>query len=161
MADFSLVLHHGYMADGGAAMPAWERMTEEQSGRWAEVLDGVAGMLPSGAVSVVVDGGRNPGMFADRLAARLHAAGRRCARLAGADAGIVARASGTVTLADGPRLRARSLAGGWDVVVWLRTSRAADGDGEHGADIVIDLHDATWPVIRHVALPLAGRGKWH
>jgi SAM-dependent methyltransferase len=25
------------------------------------------------------------------------------------------------------------------------------GDGEHGADIVIDYHDPSWPVIRHVA----------
>jgi hypothetical protein len=38
------------------AVPAWDAMTEEQTGRWTELLDGVAGLLPSGAARVVVDG---------------------------------------------------------------------------------------------------------
>jgi hypothetical protein len=71
----------------------------------------------------------------------------------------------TVRLAEGPGWReARS----WDVVIWLRTAdsgRVASGPGgqavEDGADIVIDMHDPDWPVIRRVAAPLAGRGPWY
>src|SRR5262245_44468397 len=138
------------MTEGGrVAVAAWEEMTTEQSGRWREMLDGVAGMIPRGAVCAVVDGGRGPDVFADRLAERLRASRRRCVRPAGAGSEAVRRAPGTVTLAAGGHLRGRPPGGGWDVVVWLRTPQAADGDGEHGADIVIDLHDAGWPVIRH------------
>ena len=32
---------------------------------------------------------------------------------------------------------------------------------EERADIVIDLHDVHWPVIRRVAAPLAARGSWY
>jgi SAM-dependent methyltransferase len=35
------------------------------------------------------------------------------------------------------------------------------GGREHGADIVIDLHDVQWPVIRRVAPRLAARGPWY
>jgi SAM-dependent methyltransferase len=50
------------------------------------------------------------------------------------------------------------------VVIWLRTAPACHGNGRHGeedADIVIDMHDLDWPVIRRVASPLAGRGDWY
>jgi hypothetical protein len=51
------------------------------------------------------------------------------------------------------------------VVIWLRTPRGPGrppgADGEAGADIVIDLHDPCWPVIRRVAAPLADRGPWY
>ena len=46
-------------------------------------------------------------------------------------------------------------------LIWLRTRRAPDGDAEDGADIVIDLHDTAWPVIRRVVPRLAGRGDWY
>jgi SAM-dependent methyltransferase len=62
-------------------------------------------------------------------------------------------------LADGARWRAEPPDGAWDVVIWLRT--AAGGDGEHGADIVVDLHDPAWPVIRRVAARLADHGRWY
>jgi SAM-dependent methyltransferase len=67
-------------------------------------------------------------------------------------------------LADGPRWRAARC---WDVVIWLRTPPAAGtgngshGDGEFGADIVIDLHDPAWPVIRQVAPGLAAHLGWY
>ncbi|MFA1542578.1 class I SAM-dependent methyltransferase [Actinomadura monticuli] len=143
------------MTSGAAAMPAWESMSEEQVGRWREVLDGVAGMLPEGPVSVLVDGGPHTGAFAERLACRLRDAGR--VRPGGEASGPGLR---TVTVAAGSGWRARPPVGGWDVVIWLRSHRAAGGDAENGADIVIDLHDVTWPVIRHVAPRLAGQGGW-
>jgi hypothetical protein len=51
------------------------------------------------------------------------------------------------------------------VVIWLRTSPgiggAAAADREARADIDIDLHDPSWPVIRRVAARLADRGPWY
>ncbi|MBL7524038.1 SAM-dependent methyltransferase, partial [Frankia sp. CNm7] len=61
-------------------------MTSEQAGRWETVLDTLAGMLPPGAVRVLVDGAGGedvPRLFADRLAASVSATGRR-GRRAGA-----------------------------------------------------------------------------
>jgi SAM-dependent methyltransferase len=50
-------------------------------------------------------------------------------------------------------------------VVWLRTAPFGTGqgrgDGEHGADIVLDLHDATWPVIRRVSERLDPDRSWY
>jgi hypothetical protein len=58
-------------------------------------------------------------------------------------------------------------AGVVSVVIWLRTPPAAcaphgfHGNGEAGADIVVDLHDPAWPVIRHVGASLATHGRWY
>jgi SAM-dependent methyltransferase len=151
----------GGMTGGAMAVPTWEAMTEEQLGRWEELLDGVATLLPSGAVCAVVDGGPYAAVVADRLADRLGGPGRPCTRLSGALPATAERALGTVTLADGPDWHDRPPAGGWDVVIWLRPRRAADEEAEHDADIVIDLHDPAWPVIRHVTGRLAGRSEWY
>ena len=127
-------------------------MSEEQAGRWRDVLDGLAGMLPDGPVSVLVDGASHAGEFAGRLACRLRDGGR------GGPGSR--RAPEPVTVAAGSGWRTRTPVGAWDVVIWLRTNRAGGDDAENGADIVIDLHDVRWPVIRHVAPRLAGRGDW-
>ena len=141
------------------------------------MLRGLAGLVPAGAASVLVDGGGEQdgrrAALATRLAAALTASGRACARLAGAGTGIPGGVPGVV-LADGPGWRA---ARSWDVVIWLRTGpagRPAGGpggpggaggavvqDGEDRADIVVDMHDPHWPVIRRVATPLAARGPWY
>jgi SAM-dependent methyltransferase len=42
-----------------------------------------------------------------------------------------------------------------------REVREERKDREERADIVVDLHDVRWPVIRRVAAPLAGRGPWY
>lgn len=131
-------------------------MTKEQTGRWSELLDGVAGLLPSGAARVVVDGAPHAAMVADRLAERLRAAGRPCTRVTGGAPATAERTRRTVTLADG----LGPPAGGWDTVIRLRTERGGH-DAENGADIVIDLHDPAWPVIRHVTGRLAGRSRWY
>lgn len=136
-------------------------MTDATRQRWDELMNSLAGLLPAGTASVLIDGpGRQPGVVADRLAAALRGAGRPCSRLAGTSPGAVAPA-GAVVLADGPGWRTVR---DWDVVIWLRTDRADRGyhpDGEAGASIVIDLDDPEWPVIRRVAAPLAGRGSWY
>ncbi len=149
-------------------------MTGASRARWEELLDGIAGLLPAGGadgLDVLVDGdGAQPALLAARLAAALNADGRRCVRLspssrlpaagAGGDAGAEA-----VRLADGPGWRSSRH---WDVVIVVRTAPtpAARGggsrqDGESGAAIVVDMDDPGWPVIRRVAVPLAGHGRWY
>jgi SAM-dependent methyltransferase len=137
-----------------------DAMTGAGGQRWDEMLAGVAGLLPAGPVSVLIDGeGSQPGVLARRLATALIGAGRHCLRLPGP--GPVAGPcipDATVMLADGPRWRQ---ARRWDVVIWLRTSHGPAPEGEAAADVVVDLLDPDWPVIRRVAGPLAGRGQWY
>jgi SAM-dependent methyltransferase len=141
-------LHDEVMVDV-AAVPAWETLTEEQRHRWTAVLDHVAAAVPAGVASVVIDGPEGyAAVVADRLAVTLRDGGRV-----------------TVAVADGPDRRARPPAGGWDVVVWLRTppgsTGAGDGSGGDGADVVIDLQDPAWPVLRHLAPRLAAHDHWY
>jgi 2-polyprenyl-3-methyl-5-hydroxy-6-metoxy-1,4-benzoquinol methylase len=132
-----------------AAVPA-----SASSQRWRELLDAVVSLLPARARWVLVDGATaSCDLFAARLAAALAEGGRPRVELAG-----------------GARWRdTRS----WDIVIWLRTApggrqqHADDGEGqeqrdrEERADIVIDLHDQDWPVIRRVAARLAAGGEWY
>jgi SAM-dependent methyltransferase len=130
------------------------------------MLASLAGLLPAGSRCVLVDGPAGPaGLFAARLADQLSARGHPV----------------QVTL---------DVSGPPDVTIFLRTApggrhfpvyrKASEDDkeneegkgagerGEHGrrereerADIVVDLHDTRWPVIRRVAAALAGRGPWY
>jgi SAM-dependent methyltransferase len=109
--------------------------------RWQTVLSSLARAVPAGAARVVVDGA-GADAFADRLADLLGTVGRRCTRVDPA-------ARSAVFLAAGPSWRDAEPA--WDLVIWLRTGDA--GHGEHGADIVVDLHDPDWPVIRRLSAP--------
>ncbi len=135
------------------------RATDGASGRrWDEMLRGLACLLPAGPASVLIDGAGEPRtMPAARLAATLNAGGRPCIRLPApghdGDADSSGIPAAAIRLADGPGW---SGIGSWDVVIWVRTAPARSGhserrDGEDGADIVIDLHDPDWPVIRRVA----------
>ncbi|MEV4510981.1 class I SAM-dependent methyltransferase [Dactylosporangium sp. NPDC049525] len=140
--------------------------------RWAEVLDLLAEVVPAGPAGVIIDGmDAHRGVVADRLATTLRAVGRSCVRLTD-DAPPADRdgwRAGEVTVADGPHRRAEPPAGGWTVVVWLRTAppvaRAgadgAGGDRSGGAHVVVDLHDPGWPVIRHVDAALTDRDRWY
>ncbi|MBV9382116.1 MAG: class I SAM-dependent methyltransferase [Streptosporangiaceae bacterium] len=155
------------MTSPAPPLPAPPATTSASRQRWEELLGSISGLLPAGPASVLIDGhGPHPAILAGRLAAALNAAGQPCWRPPGTGRGTATGASpcipvATIMLADGARWRhARR----WDVVIWLRTPAAgcpAGGDGETGADIVIDLHDPGWPVIRRVAAPLAGRGTWY
>lgn len=139
-------------------IPAWQTMTEEQTSRWDEVLNTLAALVPSGDARVLVGGGGDRAAVVDRLADRLHATGRRCVRLTGDAPLRDGTVPGTVTLADGCSPPPE---GGWGVTIWLRTAHHAGENGEHPADIVLDLHDGTWPVIRHIASRLAGHADWY
>lgn len=135
-------LHH----EGMAELPPWPVMNDAQVGRWEQVLGNLARMLPAGPATVLVDGAQPYArVLADRLAAALDAAG-----------------SGAV-LTDGPAGREHPPAARPDVTIWLRTpsNRPGDGDPESGADIVVDLHDPCWPVIRHVSGRLAAGRQWY
>ncbi len=135
-------------------------MTSASRQRWDELLDSIAGLLPAGPAWVLIDGhGDQPAVLAGRLASTLNIAGRPYCRLRGAEAGKPSPAAerpcipaAAIRLADGARWRQ---ARHWDVVIWLRTPPGPggppDADGEAAADIVIDLHDPGWPVIRRVA----------
>jgi SAM-dependent methyltransferase len=121
------------------------------------MLCGLAGLIPAGPVSALVDGcGEQPAALAARLAATLTASGRPCVRLTGMDGADTA--GDAVKLAAGPGWRE---ARAWDVMIWVRAGRDPDGADENGADIVIDLYDQDWPVIRRVAAALASRGSWY
>jgi len=102
------------------------------------MLCGLAGLIPAGPVSVLVDGsGEQPAALAARLAATLTASGRPCVRLTGMDdadtgAGAVARAG----------IRR----GGVVIDVGCGTGRALpalrQAVGSHGAVIAADLTPA-------------------
>jgi SAM-dependent methyltransferase len=130
--------------------------------RWEEMLGSLTEILPAGSRCVLIDGpAEQARLFAARLAEKL--------------AGQPRPRSVQVTLEAG---------GAWDVAIFLRTApggrhspvyRQDRHDGHDGnepdedsgrereerADIVVDLHDVRWPVIRRVAAPLAGRGPWY
>ncbi|WP_433050615.1 class I SAM-dependent methyltransferase [Dactylosporangium sp. CS-033363] len=112
--------------------------------RWSEVLSLVTYAVAPGPSTVVVDGtdAEVVADTADRLAATLR------------EAAAVRREGATIDVeGGGPR-----------VVVWLRTSRDRHAEeaarGDH-ADIVVDLHDRAWPVVRHVAPHLAEHQHWY
>jgi len=155
------------------------------------MLRSLADLLPAGRTTVLIDGPGEPAaMLAARLIATLNADGRECAPPRGGDAvsedsadPANPRGPGTaisVTASARRRRPARqptTRARGRDVVIWVRTAQPGhprenghdghDGDAqrrrerEEAADIVIDLHDTDWPVIRRVAAPLAAGGPWY
>jgi len=149
-------------------------LSDEQLRRWQHVLDTLATLIPAGPATVVVDSrpgaGAQPAAVADRLAAVLHALGRPCARLgvdtpaADEDAWRAEAIATTVAVADGALWRTHPPAGRWSLVIWLRTPpgpRSAPPDRSPAADVVIDLHDPAWPVIRHIDASLADHDSWY
>jgi SAM-dependent methyltransferase len=121
------------------------------------MLGSLAELLPAPSRCVLIDGpAEQANLFAARLAGEL---------------GTLRRPVQVTLDANRPR----------DVSIFLRTApggrhfpvyRKDSGDGaghdahdrrerEERADIVIDLHDVGWPVIRRVAAPLAARGPWY
>ncbi|MCW2894447.1 MAG: SAM-dependent methyltransferase, partial [Actinomycetia bacterium] len=152
-------LHDGVMPTAGTSAGAQAPTDDGSRHRWEEMLGSLTELLPARSRCVLVDGPADQAeLFASRLAGQL--AGKQRTR------------SVQVT---------RDADGAWDVAVFLRTAPGGrhfpvyrkDGqDGkepgdlgrrerEERADIVIDLHDVHWPVIRRVAAPLAARGPWY
>jgi SAM-dependent methyltransferase len=140
-------------------------MDDRSRHRWAEMLDGLAGLLPAGSRRVLVDGPADrASLFTAQLTERLAARG-------------------------GPVVVSGDAGAARDVSIFLRTAPSrrwpeAPGPGRAGpqgrpevpggerddhdrrerearADIVIDLHDVGWPVIRRVTARLAASGSWY
>ena len=128
--------------------------TGDSSHRWEEMLDSLAGLLPAQSRCVLIDGSsdRAP-LFASRLAEKLdphpHQVHVTLDASKAADVTIFLRAA----------------PGGRHFPVFNKDSGERDAYGrrerEERADIVVDLHDPQWPVIRRVSAPLATRGSWY
>jgi SAM-dependent methyltransferase len=149
-------LHDDFMLSPEAPPAAAAGQSGAAGQRWCELIDAVVSLLTARTGSVFVDcaptstatvSSASQAAFATRLAAALAertTTGIRVAR--GAEAGDIEAE---------------------DVVIWLRTPADNEVDGqrrrkrEERADIVIDLHDPDWPVIRRVAARLAARGDWY
>ncbi len=82
------------------------------------MLGSLAGLLPAGPASVLIDGAEEQrAVLATRLAVMLNAGGRACVRLSEGEG--------------------HDDAGSWDIVIWLRTAPAGhdgSGDGEDRAN---------------------------
>ncbi|MEV4536150.1 methyltransferase domain-containing protein [Asanoa sp. NPDC049518] len=105
--------------------------------RWQEMIDNLVDLLPAAPATVVVDGaGERNALVADRLIQALDP---------------------RVTVTAGSSWRSRRP----DALVWLRLVPGRADGPEHQADVVIDLHDPDWPVIRHVDRRLADRTRWY
>src|SRR5215471_6142591 len=74
-------LHHGRMPSRDTPVQAPTAQVS-MGHRWDEMLLSLAGLLPAGPASVLVDGGyQQPAVLATRLAATRAASGRACVRL--------------------------------------------------------------------------------
>jgi SAM-dependent methyltransferase len=127
--------------------------------RWDEMLGSLAGLLPARSRCVLVDGPADQAShFACRLGEKL--AKKQRARPVQVTLDADEAADVTIFL--------RTASAGRHFPVYRKDSKDAKERGDRGrrereerADIVIDLHDIHWPVIRRVAAPLAARGSWY
>lgn len=154
--------------------PDWQSLTDAQHERWEAVLSTLTAALPAHATGVVIDG-EHAAPVADRFAHALRAAGRHCVRLtdrtplADEDAWRVEGTPTTVALADGPRWREHPPTGRWELAVWLRapgdhaSAGRADPDArtKPAGEVVLDLGDPSWPVIRRVSGDVAVPEYWY
>jgi SAM-dependent methyltransferase len=128
-------------------------LTPAHQRRWNDVLERLATALTPGRRTVVVGGAGPAEVLADGLVDALVRRGRSAVRIEGSTDGpsgdVVAVACGTDPIPG-------------SVVIWLRTRR---GEGPESArqeaQIVVDVHDPAWPVIRHLDESLADRGDWY
>jgi hypothetical protein len=146
------------------------------------LADAVVGIDHPPPVHVAVDGtaGGARGL-ADDLSRVLEARGRRCRRVSldatgflhrqGPGQGPIAhrgRPGDDLVVVDGRFLQHPEFQGAWELVVFLREDAGGDRDGdvsryvaqvdpEIAADVVVDLHDPAWPVVRRVGPAVAGR----
>ena len=122
--------------------------------RWEEMLGSLGELLPVRSRCVLIDGpAEQAKLFASRLAEKLGPCGRPV------QVTLDANGSRDVTVF------LRTAPGGRHFPVFRKDSNEQDQrdrrDREERADVVIDLHDLHWPVIRRVAAPLAARGSWY
>ena len=121
------------------------------------MLGSLAELLPAGSRCVLVDGPADQAeFFAARLAEKLGARRRQVQ--------LTLDANGSRDVA----IFLRTAPGGRHFPVYRKEAKEAKDGAERGsrereerADVVVDLHDIHWPVIRRVAAPLAARGPWY
>jgi SAM-dependent methyltransferase len=155
-------------------IPPWRTLADDQAQRWQRVLDTLTTLIPVGMAAVMVDARSGADAYsaavADRLATTLHDLRRPCARLtsttplADEDTWRAEATETTVAVADGDLWRSHPPTGGWSLVIWLRTPPRHHHeplDQPPDADVVIDLHDPAWPVIRHIDARLADHESWY
>jgi SAM-dependent methyltransferase len=154
----------------GTPAAAQAALDDSSRHRWEQMLDGLAGLLPDGSRRVLVDGPADRvSLFAGRLTERLAARGRPV--VVTADTGAARDVSIFLRTAPGRRRpeapgpgRAhpgRAEAQGWPEVPAGERDHHDLREREARADIVIDLHDVGWPVIRRVTARLAAGGSWY
>jgi SAM-dependent methyltransferase len=129
-------------------------MGENGKHRWEEMLDSLVELLPARSRGVLVDGPADQAkVLASRLTEKLGVPGP------GARVTLIPSEPADVTIF------LRTAPGGRHFPVFNKDGKGRDGhdrrEREERADIVIDLHDLHWPVIRRVATPLAARGSWY
>ncbi len=162
------------MSANAPPIPPWPALDDDQVARWQHVLHTLATLIPAGTGAVIVEARSGasayPAAVADRLAATLDDRGRPCARLTGRppagdeDASRADANASTVAIADGDHWRAHLPAGRWSLIIWLRTPPGHHHgplDQPPDADVVIDLHDPAWPVIRQINAGLADHESWY
>ena len=148
---------------------------EGSRGRWEEMLSSLTGLLPARSRCVLIDGpAEQARLFASRLAEKLAGQQRTRSVQVTLDAGGDWDVAVFLRTAPGgrhspvyrkdPEVREdreerEKDAHGEDREV--REDREERKDREERADVVVDLHDVRWPVIRRVAAPLAGHGPWY
>ncbi|MEW2593783.1 class I SAM-dependent methyltransferase [Micromonospora aurantiaca] len=144
-------------------------MTDPQRDRWSTVLGHVTSAIPAGSAYVLVDGHeRDATVLADRLAAALRDAGRPrirlsraiCAGPADLRGGLT---PGSVVIAAGPAWRGRLPTGHWHLTIRVRGASPERGRRHRSdaADIVVDLADPAWPVIRHIGAWFTHTDAWY
>jgi len=118
------------------------------------MLGSLAELLPARSRCVLVDGPADQAeFFAARLAEKLGARRRQVQ--------LTLDANGSRDVA----IFLRTAPGGRHFPVYRKEAKDGAERGsrerEERADVVVDLHDIHWPVIRRVAAPLAARGPWY
>jgi SAM-dependent methyltransferase len=156
----------------------------EQATRRAQVVealaDAIATLDRAPPLHVAVDGltGPTTRALADDVARALTDRGRRCRRVTldaqahlhptGPGAARLLHRAGPgddLVLVDGSFLQHPEFLGAWELVVFLREGAGSSAgaryltqvDPERTADIVVDLHDPAWPVIRRMDSVVADR----
>jgi SAM-dependent methyltransferase len=157
-------------ADAAAQAAAADRSQR----RWTELLGSLAALLPTGAGCVLVDGpAEQARLLASRLSGELAARGRPV-QVTAHDGGTSAdgASDATIFLRTAPGGH-RGVPRGHEELRGHEEPRGHEDrqpdeqaardwrERENAADIVIDLHDVQWPVIRRVAPALAARGPWY
>ncbi|HEY6496895.1 MAG TPA: class I SAM-dependent methyltransferase [Trebonia sp.] len=144
------------MPTGDISTAAQPPVDDSGQRRWAEMLGSLTALLPATCLSVLADGPADQAsLFASRLAKRL--AGERRPRQVRVTLDAAEDSDVAVFLRTAP--------GGRHSPVYNKNRNEQNAqdrrEREERADIVVDLHDVNWPVIRRVAAPLAARGPWY